>query len=225
MPPRPCLKSHLSSESSPEHLPFAFYPKVLASPHVHFPPTPTLTSTHAAYSPLTYDRAPIAVAPNSCALPERGGRMYTSPSNLRQTKGSYFHPQAYEACEPEPFVVPIASSTPPQLIPDLSSESEESDGPTITIPDSNPLITPIPLHYGHHRNIQCSPIPRARSLETLDNALYFLPHAPSPARDMQKRRKRRSLSRSRMGGDAFCQSVKSSDAFERPSLDGCLGGF
>lgn len=224
MSPRPCLKAHLSSESSPEHLPFALYPKVLASPHVHFPPTPTLTSTHAAYSPLTYDRAPIAVAPNSCALPERGGRTYTSSSeswNLRQVKGSYFHPQAYEACEPEPHTTPAASSTPPQLIPDLSSESDESDGPIITIHDSNSLNTSIPLHYGHLRS---SPIPRARSLESLDNALYFLPHAPSPMKGMQKRRKRRSLSRSRVGGDAFRQDIKSSDTFS-PSLDGCLGGF
>lgn len=229
MHPRPCLKL-LSSESSPEPLPFAFYPKVLASPHVHFPPTPILASTHAAYSPLTYDRAPIAVVPNLCALPERGGRMYTSSSseswNLRQIKGSYFHPRAYEACEPEPSVVPIASSTPPQLIPDLSSsESEESDGSTTTTSDSHVPKSPIPLPYGHPLNIQCSPIPRANSLEKLDNALYFLPHPPSPVRDLHKRRRRRSLSRVRAGVDACCQDARGSDAFDRPFLDGCLGGF
>jgi len=226
MPPRPCLKPHLSSELSPEHLPFALYPKVLASPHVHFPPTPTLASTHAAYSPLTYDRAPIAVTPNSCALPERGGRMYTSSPEswtLRPAKGSYFHPRAYEACEPE-LLAPTASSAPPQLIPDLSSESEESDGPIITIPDSCALKNSITLHFSHSHNTQASPIPRAQSLEQLDNALYFLPHPPSLVKDMQKGRKRRSLSRSRLK-ETSRRDNKTSDAFEQPSLDGCLGGF
>jgi hypothetical protein len=226
MPPRPCLKPLLGSESSsPEHLPFALYPKVLSSPHVHFPPTPTLTSTHPAYSPLTYDRAPIAVTPNSCALPERGGRMYTSPSEswtLRQAKGSYFHPQAYEACEPEPYVAPTAPSTLPQLILDLSSESDESDGPIITLPDSSSFTSPISLHFTHSHGTRHSPIPHAQSLEQLDNALYFLPHPPSPVKDMHKGRKRRSLSRPRLKEETSRRDVGGSDAF---ALDGCLGGF
>ncbi|KAH9993722.1 hypothetical protein BJV74DRAFT_884322 [Russula compacta] len=45
---------------------------------VHFPPSPTLTRTFSAHSPSTYDRSPIVVLPNTCALPARGcpGRTY-----------------------------------------------------------------------------------------------------------------------------------------------------
>lgn len=39
-----------------------------------------------------YDRAPIVVTPNICALPERGGRKFTG-SNSSQGLG-YFHPHA-----------------------------------------------------------------------------------------------------------------------------------
>lgn len=45
---------------------------------VHFPPHAILASTHIAYSADAYDRSPIAVMPNECALPARGcpGRTY-----------------------------------------------------------------------------------------------------------------------------------------------------
>ncbi|KAF5314310.1 hypothetical protein D9619_011756 [Psilocybe cf. subviscida] len=45
---------------------------------VRFPPSPALTSTFACHSSTVYDRSPIVVAPNTCALPERGcpGRTY-----------------------------------------------------------------------------------------------------------------------------------------------------
>ena len=46
--------------------------------HVHFPPTPGMVSatvTVPIHSPTSCDRAPIVVSPNSCALPERGGRV------------------------------------------------------------------------------------------------------------------------------------------------------
>jgi hypothetical protein len=128
--PRPILKSLPITELSP--LPFSTYP--LDSPHVHFPPTPTLTSTTFTHSAIVYDRAPTVVADNICALPERGGRCYTpQPRGQRSSsrrasghyqtgmgvgglsigprescglatpdpKGSYFHPRAFEVCEPE----------------------------------------------------------------------------------------------------------------------------
>ena len=41
---------------------------------VHFPPSPTLTSTHAVDSPMLYDRSPIFVDKNDCQLPSRGSR-------------------------------------------------------------------------------------------------------------------------------------------------------
>ena len=47
---------------------------------VHFPNHPdALTRTHVAHSPEDYDRSPIRIKPNICALPERGcpGRTYS----------------------------------------------------------------------------------------------------------------------------------------------------
>lgn len=223
--PRPCLKLR-NSEAEP--LPFTSSPGVLLSPHVHFPPTPSLSSTHATHSPRTYDRAPIAISPNTCALPERGGRAYTTVSeswSQSQTKGSYFHPKAYEACEPEPIKVnaPAPSLCPPPLIPDLSSESDESDGAANTPPYSG-MLSPIPPHLAQHT--QFSPTSRSRSKDMLlDNQLSFLPHPPSPVKSKDGERKRRSPSRPRLARASYNRDVKNNDAFEQPSLDGCLGGF
>ncbi|KZT27618.1 hypothetical protein NEOLEDRAFT_1130643 [Neolentinus lepideus HHB14362 ss-1] len=116
MSPRPILKRDPPSTIPSNPLPFATCP-TLFSPKVHFPPTPTMTSTHPTHSPFTYDRAPIIVSPNACALPERGGReVYSGERQDRSVerprgrsrdrkavsiKGSYFHPRAYEACEAE----------------------------------------------------------------------------------------------------------------------------
>jgi hypothetical protein len=223
---KPCLKAQLRCESDP--LPFASCPKLLLSPHVHFPPTPTLTSTHAAYSPRTYDRAPIAISPNACALPERGGRMYSptsESSNATRAKGSYFHPNAYEACEPElessHITVPhIMVPPPPSLIPDLSSESDESDEVVVTPPDSKAMIPPISVLWANHT--KHSPM-RLHTPETLETALSFLPHPSSPARDKGKSKTARSLSRPR--SKTPHRDVKSRDAFTEAALDGCLGGF
>ncbi|TFK21273.1 hypothetical protein FA15DRAFT_554590, partial [Coprinopsis marcescibilis] len=76
-------------------LPFASSAQMLDSPRVHFPPTPTLTSIALTHSPHIYDRAPINVAPNSCALPERGARTYFSTESTvpPSAKESYFHPR------------------------------------------------------------------------------------------------------------------------------------
>ncbi|KZT24235.1 hypothetical protein NEOLEDRAFT_1023988, partial [Neolentinus lepideus HHB14362 ss-1] len=102
MSPRPILKRDPPSTIASNPLPFATCP-TLFSPKVHFPPTPTMTSTHPTHSPFTYDRAPIIVSPNVCTLPERGGReVYSGERQDRSAvsiKGSYFHPRAYEACE------------------------------------------------------------------------------------------------------------------------------
>lgn len=75
---------------------------------VHFPPSPTLTRTFSAYSATTYDRSPIVVPPNTCALPSRGcpGRTYvinsspsrggpSSPSFVAAKDGRHLHPRAY----------------------------------------------------------------------------------------------------------------------------------
>lgn len=155
---RDCEKlSELHLEDTSNPLPFATCQRV-ASPHVHFPPTPRISSMHLAYSPQTYDRAPIAVSPNACQLPSRGERTLRSPpahldverrgrsrsrgrnssssSEDEDLKGSYFHPRAYEACKPEPPCTPsmvFEIPCPPTLLADLSP-SEESDESIVTPP-------------------------------------------------------------------------------------------
>jgi len=157
--PRPILKRDSPIvEPTLTALPFSTCGNVL-SPHVHFPPTPRISSQHPAYSPRTYDRAPIVVSPNACQLPQRGARKLCSPAihfeverrgrsrsrsrNPPDVKGSYFHPRAYEACKPEPLdgpAPPIDLPIPPSLMQDLSP-SDESDDSITTPPDSKPSST------------------------------------------------------------------------------------
>ena len=90
--PTGCLKSQQPYPPDSPQNPFPFAScrdvvKIISSsgphhpaldPHVHFPPSPTISSTYITHSPATYDRAPIVVSQNTCELPERGRRVYTS---------------------------------------------------------------------------------------------------------------------------------------------------
>jgi hypothetical protein len=220
MPLRPILKAlpepDLSKPPLPESsfsnpLPFAACSSrvILSTPHVHFPSTPRLALTADTHSPGTYDRAPIAVSPNSCELPERGDRVYPTP--VLPLKGSYFHPRAFEACEAEPV---------PALLPDLSSETDEWEecvSPEPTSPE--PLVavrmqgTPYP-----------TPIPSTHSQAEFDHALSFLPYPPTLKRDPEKRR------RSPPSGARHAERPRRSSersAFREAGTDSesCLDGF
>ncbi|KAF8636854.1 hypothetical protein AX17_003212 [Amanita inopinata Kibby_2008] len=87
MAPRPILRTQIADPNQPLTNPLPFtscsQSQLLqhTSPHVHFPPTPWLTRTAVTHSPNTYDRAPIAVLPNHCELPERGCRVYDDVSD------------------------------------------------------------------------------------------------------------------------------------------------
>ncbi|KAH9939933.1 hypothetical protein B0H21DRAFT_794827 [Amylocystis lapponica] len=157
----PALRPVASPHDEPTQL-LAIDPSVL-QPLVHFPPNPALSRTFSAYSSASYDRSPIVVSPNRCALPERGcpGRTYnlgdadrdaahaattsTSPTlRSRQRSptgmGRHLHPRVGlnsekyheeedEDEDPTPKATPLAHQRPlPPLIPDLSSESDDSDG-------------------------------------------------------------------------------------------------
>ncbi|ESK92388.1 hypothetical protein Moror_4565 [Moniliophthora roreri MCA 2997] len=215
-----------SSRPSPSSCSYSFesFPPPSLSPHVHFPPTPTIvSSTHMTHSSSIYDRAPIEVSPNSCELPERGGRVCGSPDSIhhapRKPKGSYFHPHAYEACEREqPFDSPVPIEL-PQLIHDTpssssSSESDDSDGY-----GSPNLPSPLPHPRFASRNTSFPPIPAIHTREETDHALSFLPHPPSQVKDRPRLNRRKTPSSS-------IQIIKSRENhFREPSLDGCLGGF
>ncbi|OSX61315.1 hypothetical protein POSPLADRAFT_1074898 [Postia placenta MAD-698-R-SB12] len=160
-----------------------------------------------------YDRSPIVVQPNRCALPERGcpGRTYTlgddasaSPtpgSSSSRTRsptraGRHLHPRAAPGFvaretdddddddDPTPRATPtVTVPALPQLIPDMSSESEESDGFT------SPPTESVAAGTYHRTGLA---IPRAKDADALGmsfaamqlgtspSALSFLPHPPSP---------------------------------------------
>ena len=165
---RPILKrtwSHATTQgdTTAQTLPFAACKDVVVlSPHVHFPPTPIMSSTHAAHSPATYDRRPIVStptdgvfpeSPSSPAEPEHRGRMGREDDPI---KGSYFHPRAYEACEPE-GIEDTSSLEPPPLMRDSPSSStcydddDDEDDEAITPPDPKlpaSLIIPQALRSG-----------------------------------------------------------------------------
>lgn len=213
MTPRPILKSHSPADCFPSASTALPFMKVLHSPHVHFPPTPTLTDTQTTHSPFVYDRAPILVSPNKCELPERGGRVCSSlsiGSSSSMPKGSYFHPRAFEVCEREPLDDFHPSLETPLLIPDLSSESEDSD-----VFGSPPVYSPIrnisPKHSQHTTH------PTYPAAEDLGAPLSFLPY---PNLQMKDRRKPK-----RRGSSNKPQALRLRELSDELSLDGCLGGF
>ncbi|KAA1477565.1 hypothetical protein DENSPDRAFT_749309, partial [Dentipellis sp. KUC8613] len=171
--PRPILKRCPASECTYGPQP---QPQPRTTNCVRFPPSPTLTRTFTAHSAATYDRSPIVVLPNTCALPARGcpGRTYLpgdpphSPNSEKKralkNKGKSMHPRAVEQPVPTPSAIP-------SLVPDVSSsESDESDGFTSPPPHS-PASFVIPK--------SSAPMTPAALADALDSNLSFLPHAPS----------------------------------------------
>ena len=146
---------------------------------VHFPPSPA-TRTYSAYSAAAYDRSPIIVAPNNCALPERGGRTYTLDESQPPRRGISFardfHPRA--------LAFASSRSALPQLIPDVSSESDESDGWSSVPPPSTNSPTTFGIHGLAGPPAKCnSDVYGDVDMNGLTNcvdALAFLPYPPSP---------------------------------------------
>lgn len=202
--PRPVLKHlpdasdyYASSASNP--LPFAFCSQVLDSPHVHFPPTPTMTSTELTHSPYVYDRAPIDVSLNTCELPERGGRVYDEerrpPPRVRDS--GYFHPR------------PRIRSD------DVQSRFNDYHDATSTVYDSS-LSDASAFHASLPPQMSVPPLPEGPALYPMtipDNTQTGSLCPPSLAKRKKARKK----------GDSKTRSVCST--FSEPALDGCLGGF
>ena len=186
-------------------------------PHVHFPPPTSLTQTYPTHSGAAYDRAPIVVLPNDCELPERGcpGRTYEDlgrgnglcRSSRRDCRSSRTNTGMTHDID-----VRKVSSRPPPLVPDVSSESDESDG-HMSPPDFINSTTSLSLSHHH-----LSPsIPHTQ--EHFDKALAFLPHSPPSTKDRSKHRTSNSVSKPRFKSEDGTRSYAAS------SLDGCLGGF
>jgi hypothetical protein len=209
MTPRPILKSahRISLENlnsavpSIPPAPFPFSSCSSLSPHVHFPPTPTLTSTFAVDH---YDRAPISISPNICSLPNRGERVYqaTSPPcynnrNRRSNVGSYFHPRAFEACTIEhatPVSSPLFSpSTTPEL--SISPDDSETDDGSPQSPLSPELGPDIPYYDAKLRLVlpEASTLPPdAGRLSSFMNRGHTPNHGqPEPHRQLRRLRPKR----------------------------------
>ncbi|KAG2140166.1 hypothetical protein DEU56DRAFT_886103 [Suillus clintonianus] len=216
MSPRPILKQCPQRQDA-----FLFSVHSTSPPprRVHFPPTPTLTSTYAAHSSATYDRSPVSVAPNQCALPGRHERefVYSDDSQPYQTaeiKGGYFHPRAYEACAPEPSGHTYYIPRSPLLTPDMSSASDEPD--RLVTPPPDTMISRISVRFTSADSM----IPFTRhTQDEIDTPFSLLQH---PSQAKEKQRKKRSMRRKGTGhlnGDHAAFAVPSLD------YDSCLGGF
>ncbi|KJA17861.1 hypothetical protein HYPSUDRAFT_205836 [Hypholoma sublateritium FD-334 SS-4] len=246
MAPRPILK-RAPAAADARH--YQHHHAPAPTPAVHFPPSPALTRTFSAYSAAAYDRSPIVVSPNSCALPERGcpGRTYTleeqRPRAIALARD--YHPRALA------FAAASQSSMPPvpALVPDLSSESDESDAPSVPAelgaayypppatspPKGHPFALEDPA--ARCRRLRPAPLAPSPSFEADDDA------PPSPTQPRRRRERRHESSRDpdRIPSEAPSASpprrkgVRRPTALAPPALlaaagfgapdDGCLGGF
>jgi len=117
---------------------------------VHFPPSPNISKTFVAHSPSIYDRSPIVVVPNSCALPARGcpGRTYTLDRNCH-SQNEFGGLRTLFGDDPTDSLLP------PPLMQDTSSSSssdESSDGlaplpPSFGSPDSKHRKRSVRRHH------------------------------------------------------------------------------
>lgn len=203
MPLKPCLKSSKTSPHEDTSIvatshppipePIAQLPRTssyidysalpYSQVYVHFPPSPTLTSTHVVDPPRLYDRSPIVVAENSCAMPQRGcpGRTYATIDGVG--RGVIPANNSLALSCPKFSIVPPNPSTVPALVVDehgSGSSSDDSDA-TAPFPDSNEetvrlcraLCSP-----GHHAPM-CRMAPHFRHIpRETDASTQFLPYPP-----------------------------------------------
>ena len=209
--PRPILKQVSSTFGSSTR-----------SARVHFPPSPRLSTFQFTHSPQLYDRSPLIVQPNLCALPGRGERVYLAEEFDAATQDDTFRdstPPRDSRFQPER---PLETTTYPHTLDYLSSsthpESDESDGSLPTPPDPCDLGA-TPLIVAHCPSDLLGPsLTRRRSDE---DVLCFLPYPPSPEKPKRSKRPlKRTNGEKHLFGRTFCE-----DNFSTPAFEGCLGGF
>ncbi|CCM05984.1 uncharacterized protein FIBRA_08225 [Fibroporia radiculosa] len=216
--PRPILKRPATESDLPttsvardEPAELLAIDRGVLQPVVRFPSKPTLSKTFSVDSAAQYDRSPIVVQPNRCALPARGcpGRTYAVDDELHSRmppspspsarSGRHQHPRASpsyphqrddddaEDDDLTPRATPVATMPVlPPLIPDLSSESDESDGFASPAPDyavpaaaygrTGLAMSRTKAHGADSLGLSFS----AMQLTNSPSALAFLPHPPSP---------------------------------------------
>ena len=245
---RPCLKHHTDPDPpAPPNTPFPFaLSSSVLGPRVHFPPAPGLCQTHLTHSPSIYDRAPIVVAPNDCALPARNERTYTPPSSECSKKrrsaittttttttghghgaAALHHHHAFPESAAKAHHHHHHEAT-AGIISAASGVAPADPMGRVPVP---PLVADLSSSESDESDVSSTPpVPnRFPSMghppiaivdgngDATATALSFLPHA----NEREKPRKERT-SRSRPHGSP--RSVRRSE-FAVPELDGCLGGF
>ncbi|KAF8274343.1 hypothetical protein EI94DRAFT_1782560 [Lactarius quietus] len=201
---RPCLKH--TTDLDPPRLRTVLSPSRSAR----------LCQTHLTHSAATYDRAPIVVLPNACALPERNGRTYTpneSCAARRNAAPSGFVAAGGPAAPRAPK--PPQSRIPPDACPRSCPTSPPAPNRTSRISAARPLFLPT----SHRLAFTTTTTTTTPSISIVVDgntdpaaALAFLPHA-------NEREKPRSRSKTR-----GTRTMRKSE-FALPELDGCLGGF
>jgi hypothetical protein len=250
MPLRPALKAHLDLnglDSCSAPFPFASSTRVLDSPRVHFPPTPTMTSIALTHSPHAYDRAPIQVTPNSCALPERNARTYddgaesTSPISAE----GYFqrripHPVHSMQGWTEDgskysisLISPDNSNTPISSLKTFPLDPDDSDG-LCGSPSSPPnahkfgyVGSPVDKIFRYSNDDLASPYDEPfSSSPDHSNALSLL--APNTPDSHNRSRNAWRKKKDRLQAGQACRAAYGSRDSLWPgdaALEGCLGGF
>jgi len=128
-PPIPEPTSQLSR--TPSYIDYSALP--YSQVYVHFPPSPTLASTHVVDSPRLYDRSPIIVSENSCAMPRRGcpGRTYATVDGVGRGVASSNNALPL----PCPKLSFSSNATIPLMVPDRQGSSDDSDAVSIVPED------------------------------------------------------------------------------------------
>ncbi|KAF9654131.1 hypothetical protein BDM02DRAFT_39927 [Thelephora ganbajun] len=207
--PRPILKQASSTLGSS-----------MRSARVHFPPSPRLSTFHFTHSPQLYDRSPLVVQPNVCALPGRGERVYleedydsaTEDDIIRDSiplRDGRFPPECPRETSTYPHSLECSSSS-------TSSESDESDGSLSTPPEPADLSA-TPLIVSRPSDLLGPSLARRSD----GDVLAFLPHPPTSEKP---KRPKLSPKRTYSGKHPFGCTF-SDDSFSVPAFEGCLGGF
>jgi len=155
MPLKPCLKSSKASPQddttivatshppipeptsrlprTPSYIDYSALP--YSQVYVHFPPSPTLASMHVVDSPRLYDRSPIIVSENSCAMPQRGcpGRTYATVDGVG--RGVASSDNALPLPCPKLSFSSNAPPTIPLMLPERHGSSDNPDAVSIVPED------------------------------------------------------------------------------------------
>jgi len=189
--------------------------------YVHFPPSPTLTSTHVVDPPRLYDRSPIVVAENSCAMPQRGcpGRTYATIDGVG--RGAIATGNALALSSRAKFsLAPPSPTRVPPLMPDEHGSGSSSDDSDAISPFPEPIDGLRSFCHALCLPGQHAPTCRAAlhtrpSPRDLDPSTQFLPHPHVSSRSSKPslNMKRQHSSTSRIGS-AFVSNWDNSSCLE-----------